>query len=173
MSVALCHCQRQKKKQATVEPFQPYKGFYTTAPIDRAPFSKGCLLFLPPFCRRKETEALLRDALTHKHEPQATRAQRLLQQSPIVRMTFSVTPAILQCPTGIFQQITCVSGLPLKSSESPSIRLFSITAQPQYSYSLLWPIYSTVPGSLHVHLHVLQIFSAYVCLSSNCIRGIQ
>lgn len=161
-----------EKEQATVEPFQPYhKGFYTTATIDRAPFSKGCLSpsyptpHPTPPCRRTETEALLRDALTHTHEPQATRAQWLLQQSPIVRMTFSVTPAILQHPTGIFQQVACVSGLPLKSSVGPSIRSCSITAQSQgllHSYSLLQPIYSSVPGSLHVHFHVTPIFPAQV-----------
>lgn len=110
------------EKQAVVESFQPYhKGFYTTATIDRAPFSKGCLHSFLPRCKT-ETEPTLKDALTHKHKPQGTRAQLLLQWSPIVRMTFALTPTFLQQPTGIFQQIRCVSGLSVKSSESSSIR---------------------------------------------------
>lgn len=109
------------EKQAVVESFQPYhKGFYTTATIDRAPFSKGCLRSFPPRCKT-ETEPTVKDALTHKHKPQGTRARLLPQRSPIVRMTFA---HLRFCSNLLvfFQQITCVSGLSVKSSESSSIR---------------------------------------------------
>lgn len=121
--MALCQCPRQRKKQATVEPFQPYhKGFYTTATIDRTPSPKGCLPFLSPLAAEQRQSRYLG---MHWHINTNRRPPGLrgcCNSLPLSEWHFQWHLQFCSIPLVFSNKQTCVSGLPLKSSESPSIR---------------------------------------------------
>lgn len=146
------------EKQAVVESFQPYhKGFYTTATIDRAPFSKGCLCSFPPRCKT-ETEPTLKDALTHKHKPQGTRARLLPQrvshcQNDICTDTYVSAATYWYFPTNNMR-LWPVSQILRKLIHQLGIfyhcpRRRRGCCTPTQSYGQL-----AAPSSLHVHLLV-------------------
>lgn len=111
-----------------------------------------------------ETEPLLRNALTHKHEPQATGAQRLPAALSLCQSDIFSDTCNSATPCWYFQQITCVSGQPVKSSESPSIRYFPMTAESQGVAALLLIPMTDLQFMDHVTYIYIPNHAAYIAL---------